>query len=133
MSVSWVFGWMIFMVICHRRRRLVIRSSPSFDLLLSIFHDSLLLIFSHQITVMPFIQPPMFVNRNVLLSKFHENNVGSSYRSPQKACVNLVKKDPGVCQHLSGKSSLQNSVVCQWSVGPANEAVVTVPSRLPMS
>jgi hypothetical protein len=48
MSISWIFGGMILMMMGHRRRWLIIRSSPTFYLILAEQLDCFFLVLSDQ-------------------------------------------------------------------------------------
>lgn len=118
------------MIVLHGRRGFIERASPSFDLIDSIFRDTLFLVFPHQISIIPFVQSPTLVDGNVFLSQFHEHNIRSSNAATQQTRMDLVKLHVGIAQHLSRHSRFENALVGQWSVGPPNEAIVAIPSAL---
>lgn len=83
---------MVLMVISHFRRRLVVRSPPSLDLVLPKSLHHLLLIQPDEITVTPLVQPPVFINWNVFLPHFHQDEVDGADAAAQKRGVRFVEE-----------------------------------------
>ena len=121
------------MIIFHHGRWFIVRSPPTLDLIFSKLQDDFLFVLSYQITIMPFIQPPMLVNGNIFLSQLHEYQIGGPDAASQHARVNFIKENATLGQHVSGDSCLEHAVIGQGSIGPTNKPIVAIPSALTMT
>jgi hypothetical protein len=70
------------------------------------------------------------VYRQIFLSQFHQGQVGGANGPSKQRRVHFVKAHARLHQHAPGDSRLQDTIVGQGRISPANEAVIAIPGRL---
>mmetsp|Transcript_7959 Transcript_7959/g.16433 ORF Transcript_7959/g.16433 Transcript_7959/m.16433 type:complete len:423 (-) Transcript_7959:513-1781(-) len=120
----------VLVAVAHRGGWLVVGPPPGLDLFLSVDLDGFLLVLADELAVVALVQSPVLVNGDVFLLDLHQDQVGRSDAPPQQRRVDLVEQDAAVLEHFPGHPCLQDAVVGQRGVGPADEPVVAVPGAL---
>lgn len=100
MSIPWILSGVIFMIWRHGRRGFVVTSSPTLNLFLTMYLHGLLLVLSYKVSVISFIETPMFMNGDIFLPQLHQNQVHSPDTPSEQRRMDFVKQNTRIRQHL---------------------------------
>ena len=112
------------MIIIHGRGWFIVGPSPSFDLIGPKLFDDFLLVFTDQIPVIPFVESPVLVDGNVLLTQLHEGQIGRPDGPTKQTRVDFVETNPRLFHHLTRDTCLQYTIFGQRRIRPTNKDIV---------
>gem|GEM_PF-7061317 len=126
-SITRVFAGIAFVVLTQGGRWHIIASAPDQHLFIAVFLGSFGLVQALQRAIMPFVQPPVVMNRSMHQIHLIQSEPEGADGTFEGGGVGFVKAEACRFQSASGLAGLHNPLFGKINVGPAGKEVCFVP------